>query len=94
MAEKYAGPKRESFEKRLARSKELQGNGEIKTIGDRVYRFIGQNEINKQTEEAMKYDEANKYYERKSQIENIKNVGEFSSATGSIYNPKVVKYSK
>jgi len=96
MAEKYAGPERESFEQRLARSRspEIRGKGEMLPIGGEMNRFIGQNEINKQTEELLKYDEANRLLKNRAALENVKVIAEFSSADGKQFTPKVVKHNR
>jgi len=94
MAEKYAGPPRESFEQRLARSKEIRGNGEVKPVGGDLYRAIAGNEVDKHLESILKYDEANRIMKNRSRLENVKVIGEFSSSDGSVYTPKTVKHSK
>lgn len=93
MAEKYAGPPRESFEKRLARSKEIRGTGKVTPVGGDLYRTIAGNEVDKHLESILKYDEANRIMKNRSRLENVQVVGEFSSSDGSVYTPKVVKHS-
>jgi len=94
MKEKYAGPPREPFEKRLARSRsaEIRGTGKVAPVGGDLYRYIGQNEYNKQTEDLIKYDEANRLLKNRAAIENVTMVGEFSSSDGTQFTPKVVKH--
>lgn len=92
MAEKYAGPDREPFEKRLARSIKIRGEGKVQPVGGDMYRTIAGSEVDKNLENIMKYDEANKIMKRRASLENVTVVGEFSSADGAVYKPKVVKH--
>ena len=89
MAEKYAGPERESFEQRLERSKKLRGEGKVEPVGGSLYRTIAGNEVNKDLENILKYDEANRVMNNRASLENV---GEFSSSDGAVYKPKVVKH--
>ena len=92
MAEKYAGPERESFEQRLERSKKLRGEGKVVPVGGTLYRTIAGNEVDKDLENILKYDEANRIMRNRASLENVTMVGEFSSSDGAVYKPKVVKH--